>query len=333
MNTPAQLHDRLNQLGINRDLRVLTDWRQKGLLPPLRRVGLGRGLGTQQVWDEDVLDQAIAVHCLLTSYARSDEALLGLWLSGYPVQSQSAQHAWLRHLELVRERKKESALRYYDDYFGLGNSWWRRLPPYIRDLPSTYSFIVQSPEWLYDDADLDGEAYRYGLAKFIEALKTRRKTKIRPSQSLNNFVDTVWEEIDFSMIFRINQSIEFVGSMSEIELDTTRESLAAIRSAIQHWFEIEGSLDRVNRTRTSTKLMKDLVGPFVSMVMIMLNRTHPDLPLVNSISTIHGFVMGVKLEDISQESDGTLQSSQRVNSEWMTVKEDLARLWRSVPQA
>lgn len=66
--------------------RGARDWWSKGLLPqPLRR-GLGRGLGTETFWtDSRVLCQAQATYDLLAQYARTDFALLSLWLLGFPI--------------------------------------------------------------------------------------------------------------------------------------------------------------------------------------------------------------------------------------------------------
>lgn len=334
MVTPKQLSADLARLSICRDLRVLVDWRQKGLLPPLRQVGLGRGIGTKQVWDEDVLDQAIAVHLLLSRYARSDEALLGLWFAGYTVSSVSAHGAWVRHIELVRERSQKTASSLKGGYLGLGEKWWKNLPKHVRDRSSTRDFIIETPEWLYDDSERDDEGYRLAITELIGGLTERTPVKnVIPIKEIYDFVDTLWDEIDFSTIFRVNQSIEFVQSMSEYELDATHKALTGIRHIIQRWIELTGvTVDQVTIVLIQVKLMQHLIGPFVAMSLVLLDRTRPDLPLAGTISTIQSFLMGVKLEDISQESDGTFRFSQRVNSEWQTVKENLGRLWKVVPE-
>ena len=106
--TQTELIERLRLLGIDVSPRALTDWSQKGLLPPLQQHGLGQGKGSRQVWDQDVVDQVIATHSLLARYARADEALLGLWLSGYDVSTLSARSAWIGHLERIRDRGRAS---------------------------------------------------------------------------------------------------------------------------------------------------------------------------------------------------------------------------------
>jgi hypothetical protein len=121
MLTPAQLRDHLFELGIARDLRALTDWRQKGLLPPLQNISSGRGRGIRRYWSDDVVDQAIAVDCLITNLGRADEALLGLWLSGYPVDSAAAQRAWIEELQRVQHRREMAASRYTGRFSGLGH--------------------------------------------------------------------------------------------------------------------------------------------------------------------------------------------------------------------
>jgi hypothetical protein len=71
--TPEDLLDALASLGIKRSPRVLTDWRSSGLLPPLKRVGQGRGKGAKHVWEQPVLDRAVAADWLMDRFGETDE--------------------------------------------------------------------------------------------------------------------------------------------------------------------------------------------------------------------------------------------------------------------
>lgn len=127
MHTQTQLRDRLLELGIDRDVRTLTNWRQKGLLPPLQRTGAGRGCGARWFWDEDQLDQAIAIDYLLRRSGLVEETVFALWLSGYPVDTAAARRAWIQHLKRVQHQRWKAASRYSAGLHGLGHSWWKRL--------------------------------------------------------------------------------------------------------------------------------------------------------------------------------------------------------------
>ena len=89
--------------------RGARDWWSKGLLPhPLRR-GLGRGLGTETFWtDSRVLCQAQVTYDLLAQYARTDFALLSLWLLGFPIPLAAVRRIYdtliTRALRAVHER-------------------------------------------------------------------------------------------------------------------------------------------------------------------------------------------------------------------------------------
>lgn len=326
MITPAQLITCLQDIGINRESRVLTDWRQRGLLPPLRKIGLGRGKGSIYAWDEDILEQTIAVHWLFERLNRSDEVLLGLWFSGYKICPAKARNAWISHLVHLKKRRQQAASRYKDGFLGLGHSWSRQLrKKSSQDSSFTeafLSFMRETTEWCYDDYECDDEAYQGLIVEIFDQLK------VVPSKELYEITKTVWDVLDIPGIIRNTQSIEFVQSFSDLELEYSHQSLAIIRQVMQHAMELQDSSYKNNRPAVlPIFLMKDVIGPFVSKLIITLNRIHPDLPITSSISTIHSFVKSVELGDISQMDDGTFFLSQRVRSEWQTVRENLIQNW------
>ena len=97
---PAELVVAGQARGYHFEPRTLTDWRHKGLLPPLRQIGLGRGKGKRQVWtDPDIVDQAIMVAQLLARRSRTRPALLRLWRVGFRVPSELAREIWLEQLD------------------------------------------------------------------------------------------------------------------------------------------------------------------------------------------------------------------------------------------
>lgn len=71
---------------ISMSKRVLTDWRQRGYLPPLISTGRGRGEGRNYYWeDASVIKRALLVDEILDAGFRRDGVKLVLWLSGYEV--------------------------------------------------------------------------------------------------------------------------------------------------------------------------------------------------------------------------------------------------------
>ena len=110
MITPDDLRDELGSLGVKVSLRTLTDWRQKGLLPPLKKIGHGRGKGTRQGWlNSEVIDQAVVIHFLLERYSRTESALLSLWTAGYSVPPKAAKKIWLSSLDREFEKTQKHA--------------------------------------------------------------------------------------------------------------------------------------------------------------------------------------------------------------------------------
>lgn len=382
MITPAQLIARLQELGIGRSERNLTDWRQKGLLPPLRRVGRGRGRGAKHGWDHDVLGQAIAAHVLLTNYARVDAALANLWASGYLISPRTAQQAWIHCIERDQKSVQRAATRYKGDYFGLGKSLLRKISADVTNLPSPRRLIIElilgqsdKPdsddfayrqrvaetvadwfgwrddesarddktyrrtigefmgdifEWSYDNAERDDEAFRNQIAEILTAIDDSKYSTVLPSADLYKLVEGFWRKTDYSTIFTVDSSMDFVQSLTESELETARKSLKKIRQSIQHGLELRDcSIGQYESVRHQVAVMESL-GPFVAKAMISLQRQNPDWPLVESISTLHTFVMSVKSEDLLQNKKNSALLSRRVHRTWQTVTRDLAQLWSPV---
>ena len=336
MITPAQLITQLKDAGINRESRVLTDWRERGLLPPLRRQGRGRGKGSIYGWDEDVLEQAIATHWLLDRYGRADEALLGLWLSGFTISSDKVQKAWLKHLKNIQNRRQQTASQFRDNLLGLGLSWSRRLRKKSTSdksiLEPYLSFMRETLEWLYDDDERDDIAYQDLIVEILNRFDNPNQEPA--SKELYKIVSVVWSELEIPRLFRSNESIEFIKSVSKSEFEYTHKSLVLIREIIQHPLELQDTeaqevIDPVGQV---TFLMKDFIGPFITKVMILENRMLPNLPIAKSISAIHSFLNNVELGEISQTDDGTYTVSQGVRREWLKVRENLFQIWKATTE-
>ena len=332
MYTPAQLRDRLLTLGIDRELRTLTDWRQKGLLPPLARASAGRGKGVRMFWRDDPLDQAIAVDWLLADSGQANEAVFGLWLSGYPVDHAAAKSAWVEYLKRVQRRRDAAAARYAGGYVGLALSWWRKLTdggskiPPTKELPQPSidlmrDLFADTQEWVRDDAERDDSAYRYQLAELIIALmKADRKV-------VYGELDRRWAEIDPVAIFAATGYKGFVESLSVAEMRGAQTSLTLVTHALQHLLGVAAPLDPVNRVVLPLKLMRDVFGPLVARCVIKATQIAPEIPLRQSISTLHDFVLSVQSTDINQKVDGSVVFSERVRGVWQTTAKQLSQIW------
>lgn len=99
--------------------RGARDWWSKGLLPQPSRRGLGRGLGTETFWtDSRVLCQAQAAYDLLSQYARSDFALLSLWLLGFPVSLATVRRIYGSRITIALRAVRGQAGQQPEDILG-----------------------------------------------------------------------------------------------------------------------------------------------------------------------------------------------------------------------
>ena len=333
MYTPAQLCDRLRDLGIDRNQRVLTDWRKNQLLPALQCESAGRGRGVRRFWSQDVLDQAIAVDWLMTNGDRADEALLGLWLSGYEIDPIAAQQAWIQHLKRVQHQRTKAASRLSGGYSGLWTRWWKKLRRnkafaviWWGKLPKEdqsviHEFLGATQEWLRNEDERDSDDYRNHIAEMIVGIfKTNKRSTYRD-------VRRIWTFLDATSALAIGPSIEVIGSFSVSELEAVRKSLALIARALQHGLQLSSPLDDVSRVVLPVKLMRDFIGTSIAMLLIMTNRNSLKWPLEDSISALHSFVMRVQSTDIIKKTDDGLAFSDRARGEWESTTKHLSMLW------
>jgi hypothetical protein len=94
--------------------RRIRDWRQKGLLPPLRRRGCGRGRGTREVWEQPwIPDQAAAVYRALAKRRTASGAFLVLASLGFPIpvlKFRDALRDWLDALNPRLGNREEARM-------------------------------------------------------------------------------------------------------------------------------------------------------------------------------------------------------------------------------
>ncbi len=92
--TPKQLIDELAKTGRHVSKRLLTDWRQRRLLPELTHKGRGPGKGASYFWEQaNILDQAAFI-ADLPSWD-TPQIILALWCCGFKVPRESLREAWL----------------------------------------------------------------------------------------------------------------------------------------------------------------------------------------------------------------------------------------------
>jgi hypothetical protein len=287
----------------------------------------------KRYWSDDVLDRAIAVDWLLIRCGRADEALLGLWLAGYPVGATEAKRAWIQQIKRVQRRRQRAAARYGTGFFGLARGWWRKLCStdtfymhWWRERPSSdrealADFVADTQEWLRDDINRDDESYRNQIAELIIRLAGADR------EGVYAVIDRTWKTLDPVSIFAITPSIEFVESMPLQELEAAQKSVAAVASMLSHAMQLGGPTDRIPRVIAPLALMQGFLGALVVKTLFVAKEMRPRVPAAESISTLHEFVMRVQYTDIAKKNDGSVLFSGRVRIEWETTKKKLSQLW------
>jgi hypothetical protein len=174
---------------------------------------------------------------------------------------------------------------------------------------------------LRDDVNRDDEAFRNQIAELIIDVSSVDRKRVYKQ------LDKIWAAIDPKTIFPITNSINFVKSLSLQELQAAHESLAYVSRMLRHALAISGPVGQVNGVTVPLRLMRDFLGPMVVKALIMVNRTLPDAPLPETISTLHDFVIGVQSIDIPSKDAAGGPISERVRIKWEATQKVLSELW------
>ncbi|RLW55437.1 MAG: hypothetical protein B6D76_03810 [gamma proteobacterium symbiont of Stewartia floridana] len=329
MITPEEFSSELKRFGISRESRVLTDWRQKGLLPPLVKRGLGRGLGSVYVWNQEVLEQGIAADWLINRTGRLDSTLLGLWMSGFDVNPEKACEAWLTTLELQTKRRNKSAERFKDGVFGLVTSWIRnarKKQKIEKDMDTALDDIRDIMEWSYEEGDQSDEDIKNLIVEAIH--KLANDDIITPGQEIIEIINYLWDKLEIGKIFNTDDSRELIQFVKNNELYGINQKLEKIRKAIQHFLILQNpEISIETQIISSVGLLNGFIGPIFSKLAISLLRNNIEIPLYFTVDALHEFTMSVQLEDITERDDYYLRFSERVSEEWVERKQIIAKTW------
>ncbi len=93
--------------------RTLVQWRQRHLLPELKRVAPGQGQGPRAsyAWDDEVLTQAFSLEATLRMRRRLDMAQVLTWLSGFEYPVEEMKERWAAIEEFPWQNSLRNALR------------------------------------------------------------------------------------------------------------------------------------------------------------------------------------------------------------------------------
>jgi hypothetical protein len=104
MILPEELRQLMLETGFPVTARRLTDWRSKGLLPPLASRGQGKGRGKINFWNEpDILVRAQFVHHAFAHGATAEIVMLSLVHAGFDVAPKKARRTWIKYLATLEK--------------------------------------------------------------------------------------------------------------------------------------------------------------------------------------------------------------------------------------
>ena len=334
MITPDDLKDELGSLGMGVSLRTLTDWWQKGLLPPLKKEGLGRGKGTKNYWpNEEVITQAYVIQHLLDTYANTDAALMKLWTGGYAVSNERAKKIWIKDLEKRKHinRKQIDKIKTAlpeDEFPSLIGKWINRIKRkgYVPkekfdEDPALEDFFIQQTAVFYDPNFTFESEHISSLV--IDLFKMDNTT--------GNFhkVEEVIELIKPALlaVLPINARLNLIESSTEEELRDTNQFLKDIGKIIFYFLRGLHPEKFIIEIRFIAFLFLTSFGHLIAICFIQLKRNGLDENFVRSVKAIVTYSGSLSTNDIKTASEGKLQLVDVSPKKWISLKSELKEIW------
>ena len=327
MITPEDLRTELDRLGVAVSLRTLTDWRAKGLLPPLEKKGLGQGRGTTHYWsDPEVIPQAALIHRFLGEYAVADAVLLELWTAGYSVSHERAKESWITHLKKRETRISEQAKKEKQGYLGLLTNWVKRplkSKKYkaIPKDPILIDFFIEQIQLIHDP----------NFQIEIDLLSGTIVDYLKMKQSDENYeqVEKILSEIEpiLAKILPIKSVIPFVETISIEEMQEAQKLLGIVHSIIVQFFKLSfDEMSELEARHFSCQLTRE-IGRFVAICFIQLQRQGIEFPIQESLNSIQDYGNHLSNKDVSFENNYQFIFSDNFKSEWQKTYSELEIIW------
>jgi len=240
MLTQTQVAAEMSRLGHPVTLRRLTDWRSKGLLPPLIKSGLGRKHGTVNLWlQPDIVEQAVLVHKSLAAGTHAKDALIAIWVRGYTIPL-----VLVRKALIYRWAKSANQIkRHTSKYGGLQKVLFHGADHTARQISRKSGLQEDMVRDLLLELllSLMDHNYKYGevdplfLTAAMNDLWKDSSKRRRPDHfNEENIVSLIWL---MKNLFSIKGRIKLLRSLTDEELNGAREQWQSFWGSFQSFSE------------------------------------------------------------------------------------------------
>lgn len=318
--TPEQLLRELDRLGCPVTLRVLTDWRQKGLLPRLSRRGRGQGRGAEWYWTHgDIVDRATTIYEIFEVKWRADFALKALWFSGFDVDLKLIRRVWTKTLKHtlkvtfgitdIEQHRQPSNSRMNYQAEELEERYAKQARSLARGLSKAKSVNIDDAEHVVsiimglfvipefkEDVDLSAvEAVLRVLFKSDDIGKFLHR--FAEQEKLKSLISEIQ-----SHVFLVS-SIDFINSVSDQEFIEAHTLWKSFMTSVDAFAESYHRIDNPVVGLTNRKKLFSQIGPLIIFGILRLGQTKYKAKVITSISLINSFVI-VVASAMSYDKDG-----------------------------
>ena len=338
--TPKQLRTEFKNRGINLMSRTITYWIEKGLLPSLEPGGRGKGGGRGKLYywaQNDILEQALLVHRILSVTHMPQSALWVLWFSGFNVPTKKIKELWsdafLDALTKV-EKKREFGESLHDIF------WHLPIPKSIE--------LTDGAETVRSDAEV-----LYGrllIAVFSPPLSDSDEELSEIAAAVNNYLSAVFRtkypekkfpEISETAVGRylglldaacsISNAGRLISTSSETELITAREYLFELGKLVCDYVRALNPEPIAEETiQNYFPGMAANFGPPIVRFIVQLMRAGREELIIRTVSTFQKFRGALKAGSIQITAPVDPNNPPAPNSEIEAIFLELISNWKDL---
>ena len=336
MISQKELSQELERLGYPTSLRKLTDWRQKGLLPPLKRRGKGPAKGQSIYWQEpDILQRALLLSEAFNHHVTTERAALLLAFAGFDVDAKRTRKLWAKQLgEMERQANGPRDINEYAD-----DRFWDaglKLAKQLHEIPGVDSGAVErltveglktvcaQDAFFYSPEELDGIAADIN-AFFIASLQQKK------------IVGSI--ELKAQQVDRILALLRLLFGFSEINILVTGCSIEQFRGAMRYLRELVGIAERsaVTFADDAQKLQmafsvraifRSVLGPILlTLFLRMINEGH-ETRLKQSERMLNRYFFELRNSGVANAQDKA-EKTMLMNSVMPSAGKRFSVIWRN----
>lgn len=332
MITPAYLIRILVRMGYapNDDSckRRLTDWRQKGILPPLKVKGCQHH-GKIYYWEEpEIIAQAVIVCKLFGLYSRADWVMLSTWFVGYDIPLKRVRESWINGLEFEINHLKKHASPKEEMVDVLSRviegPMWRQKRKPSPLLQSEFYISLFTNTFYNSDFDFDDLGDEKDIEKLILLLCPNES---RNGEAIDDVIDVKAITKFLNEHFSLMARYELIKNCPDETLEQAHRNWREIKSTLR-WFRKVVVSTPSDINHLEIKILLLIAKSFITMYLI-LTKLGFGSKIVGVLNVLNDFLPRISVEEMREMMQAP--KTHTFDDRFKILRKRILSIWENTP--